>query len=79
MSGNVWEWIEDCYSAGPYDQHPTTGGLPDATTCDKHRARGGSWDDYPIDLRSARRTAALPLAARRNDTGFRIARDITAP
>jgi formylglycine-generating enzyme required for sulfatase activity len=76
MSGNVWEWVEDCYVGGTYDRHTEEGGLPDLPSCERHRARGGSWDDYPIDLRSARRTAGLPLPARRNDTGFRIARDI---
>ncbi len=76
MTGNVWEWVADCHEPGGYERLSADGRLPAADTCEKHRARGGSWDDYPIDLRSARRTSGLKLSSRRNDTGFRIARDI---
>jgi formylglycine-generating enzyme required for sulfatase activity len=76
MTGNVWEWIEDCYQSGSYAHLSQNGRPPSADNCDKHRARGGSWDDYPIDLRSARRTSGLNPPDRRNDTGFRIARNL---
>ena len=76
MTGNVWEWVEDCYQDGSYEHLSANGRPPETATCEKHRARGGSWDDYPIDLRSARRTSALDQSVRRNDTGFRIARDV---
>jgi formylglycine-generating enzyme required for sulfatase activity len=80
MTGNVWEWVEDCFQPGAY-AHLAADGRPaghgaDGAACERHRARGGSWDDYPIDLRSARRTVGLQLDARRNDTGFRVARGI---
>ncbi|MEO7757729.1 MAG: formylglycine-generating enzyme family protein [Dokdonella sp.] len=76
MTGNVWEWVEDCYESGSYEHLSADGQPPGKGDCKQHRARGGSWDDYPIDLRSARRTSGLDPSARRNDTGFRIARDV---
>ena len=75
MSGNAWEWVEDCYTQGAYDHLSPDGRPASNDACTAHRTRGGSWDDYGIDLRSARRTSPLPLASRRNDTGFRVAYD----
>jgi formylglycine-generating enzyme required for sulfatase activity len=76
MTGNAWEWVEDCFAAGAYDQLSAAGRPASSDGCSTHRARGGSWDDYGIDLRSARRTSALPTDARRNDTGFRVAYEL---
>jgi formylglycine-generating enzyme len=70
-TGNVWEWVEDCAR----DELPTSGAAHDANPCEFRRVRGGSWDDYPEDLRSARR-ARLQPSWRRNDTGFRLARSL---
>ncbi|QAY78856.1 hypothetical protein ETR14_21685 [Sphingosinicella sp. BN140058] len=76
MLGNVWEWVDDCYREGAYEHLASDGTPSSRPNCEKHRTRGGSWDDYPIDLRAARRTIGLGAEARRNDTGFRIARDL---
>ncbi|MEO7733758.1 MAG: SUMF1/EgtB/PvdO family nonheme iron enzyme [Kofleriaceae bacterium] len=68
MLGNAWEWVADCARpALPEDSRPYT----DAT-CAMHRARGGSWNDYPRDFRSARRSAATP-DDRWNANGIRLA------
>jgi formylglycine-generating enzyme required for sulfatase activity len=73
MTGNVWELVEDCkLDALPQDARPQT-----AATCTNHRARGGSWDDYPDDLRMAVRKS-MPADLRRNDVGFRVVRDLGA-
>lgn len=67
--GNAWEWVQDCWSASlPASEAPHF-----EESCTHHRTRGGSWDDYPRELRSARR-GRLYANARRNDVGFRIAR-----
>ncbi len=73
MSGNVWEHVADCWVAGGYDAIGDDGAAVRALDCQRRRVRGGSWDDYAIDLRSARRTGGLSATQRRNDTGFRVA------
>jgi formylglycine-generating enzyme required for sulfatase activity len=40
-----------------------------------HRTRGGCWNDYPRDFRSARRSSAAP-DDRWSATGFRVARSL---
>jgi formylglycine-generating enzyme required for sulfatase activity len=65
--GNAWEWVEDCWSQTlPVDTRPQT-----TAVCTDHRTRGGSWDDYPDDLRTAVRKR-LAADTRRNDVGFRL-------
>jgi formylglycine-generating enzyme required for sulfatase activity len=66
--GNAWELVEDCY----YESLPTNGRARLDGPCEFRRGRGGSWDDFPEELRSARRTRLKP-DVRRNDTGFRVA------
>lgn len=64
MYGNVWEWVEDCYSAN-YDA---------PRGCSGRVNRGGSWNlDYPQSLRSANRVGYAP-ASRDSFVGFRVAR-----
>lgn len=66
--GNAWEFVEDC----SYESLPANGRARVDGPCEFHRGRGGSWDDFPEELRSARRTRLKP-DVRRNDTGFRVA------
>ena len=72
--GNVWEWVEDCYS--PRYLEATNGGAAQTSTClsSAYRVvRGGSWDDSRADLRAALRLGLLP--GRRDPlVGFRVAR-----
>lgn len=77
MHGNVGEWVADCYE--DYDQlpdavknkgvaHRENGGI-----CTGHVLRGGSWRNYPKNLRAADRNHVTPSAASNHD-GFRLAR-----
>ena len=72
-SGNVWEWVQDVlhenYSGAPSDGSAWMSG-GDQT---RRVLRGGSWINYPQDLRSAFRFSISP-DNRFYGTGFRIAR-----
>lgn len=72
--GNAWEWVEDCSDEG---LAPKANGTedPPSTDCMRGTVRGGSWDDWPVDLRLADRHKS-DSTSRRNDTGFRVAREL---
>ena len=72
MIGNVWEYVEDCWQ----EALPENGLPHEEASCASRRVRGGSWDDSPSELRSARRSRVKPDIPR-NDGGFRVARDLT--
>lgn len=71
MTGNVWEWVMDCGD----NQGQVQAEQESAPVCNRRRTRGGSWDDWPVDLRSAVRKRLEP-SFRRNDTGFRLVREL---
>lgn len=75
MAGNVWEWTEDWFGAGYYEQaperHPTG---PDAGV--SRAQRGGGWYNNWIAARAARRDPSRP-DHRTAVLGFRCARNIT--
>jgi formylglycine-generating enzyme required for sulfatase activity len=52
MAGNVWQWVQDCYSRN-YDQAPTDGSESTGQDCTYRVARGGSWNLGPEYARSA--------------------------
>ena len=74
MHGNVWEWVEDCYKDS-YEDAPLDGSAISSTECVSRVARGGSWNDIPVSLRSANRDVGLP-GFRDPAFGFRIARTL---
>ena len=74
VHGNVWEWTEDCWNemnAG----NPGDGTARAAGDCSVRVLRGGSWNNAPHSIRSARRNRNPP-ATRDGYIGFRIARTL---
>ena len=71
MSGNVWEWVFDCYGDKYYANSPKDNpqGLSSGTS---RVLRGGGWSDGPQGVRVANRNRGNPVL-RINDVGFRIA------
>ena len=72
MSGNVWEWTEDCWNQN-YSNAPTDGITWTAGNCSQRVVRGGSWGSNPRGLRAADRDR-FTTAIRVDDVGFRVAR-----
>ena len=70
MSGNVWEWVEDCWNK-KYPGPPTDGSAWKSRDCSRHMLRGGSWSSYPRYLRSSNRYRELSSFLR-YDVGFRL-------
>ena len=72
MSGNVWEWTEDCWNQN-YSNAPTDGSVWTSGACSQRVVRGGSWINNPQYLRSASRFRST-TANRYYNLGFRVAR-----
>lgn len=72
MHGNVWEWVQDWYSASYYSASPAQD-PPGPATGSSRVLRGGSWNHSASNLRSAFRTLDSP-SLRNNHVGFRLAR-----
>lgn len=73
MAGNVWEWVNDRYSATYYQVSPKvdpTGPASGRTRC----FRGGSWYGSATNLRSAFRGLNTPTF-RSDSLGFRVVRE----
>jgi formylglycine-generating enzyme required for sulfatase activity len=78
ITGNVFEWVEDCYHEN-YNNAPATG---TAWSCDnlesyavKRVLRGGAWSSPIEQVRSASRKKAYPVT-QLNDYGVRVARSL---
>jgi formylglycine-generating enzyme required for sulfatase activity len=73
-SGNVSEWVEDCYVAS-YSLAPIDGAAVQPDTCARRVYRGGAFADQAPLLRVAARRSAPP-AQRLPGVGFRVARTL---
>ncbi len=73
MSGNVWEWVEDCWN-GSYNGAPSDGSAWTSGSCSELVLRGGSWDGNPQDVRATIRDRGAPGLRYSDDVGFRLAR-----
>jgi formylglycine-generating enzyme required for sulfatase activity len=72
MSGNVWEWCEDCYHES-YSGAPADGHSWVSPSGSSRVSRGGSWYYYADYCRSAYRSGDAP-GYRDVIQGFRLAR-----
>ena len=73
MSGNVWEWTQDCWHDS-YDGAPADGQAWAQGACAKRVLRGGSWIGVAGSLSSTGRLGSSAATGSRN-FGFRIAQD----
>ncbi len=77
MSGNVWEWVEDCWHAS-YEQAPTDGAAwleRNGGNCQLRVVRGGSWTNAPEGLRASFRFGFFTVT-RFYLLGFRLVQDL---
>lgn len=74
VTGNVWEWVEDCY-AQTYAGAPTDGSAVSPARCAQRAYRGGGYRDPAAALRVANRRRAGP-DVRDVTIGFRVARNL---
>jgi formylglycine-generating enzyme required for sulfatase activity len=78
MTGNVWQWVEDCVHSN-YEGAPTNGSAwIDGGDCTRRIVRGGSWKRTPEYLRCAFRGRDT-TDNRGGDLGFRVGRTLLAP
>ena len=73
LHGNVWEWVEDCWSKD-YSGHPLyADAYKSESQCKRRVLRGGAWPNGGRHLRSANRSWKGPTHRSTNGKGFRVA------
>ena len=72
LSGNVWEWTQDCWHE-TYNLAPSNGDSWQSGECDQRVLRGGSYTDNPAHVRTARRIR-IYTTFHGGNYGFRVAR-----
>jgi len=83
MHGLFWEWCQDWYDPNYYKVSPVndptgpTGPVPDECRIMRKVLRGGSWDGYPAETRSAIRLESREPAGMAQNWGFRIVIECT--
>ncbi len=77
MSGNVWEWVQDCWHNN-YKNAPNNGSAWEEDAdgdCNRRIIRGGCWYSGTHGLRFAYRNWGDPIR-RLTSVGFRLAQDL---
>jgi formylglycine-generating enzyme required for sulfatase activity len=74
VSGNLSEWVEDCYNTS-YEGAPTDGRVWTTADCPRRVIRGGNWSHSAVGVRSANRNGDPP-SLRNMIVGFRVARTL---
>lgn len=75
MSGNVWEWVQDCWHDN-YSSAPKNGSAWTNSCSGGGRVlRGGSWNSNAKSVRATIRYLIVP-SYRSHYNGFRLARDV---
>lgn len=72
LTGNVWEWVEDCYE-GNYAKAPSDGSARKECSESYRVVRGGAWDYDGYRLRATDRDDWSPIN-RSSIVGFRLVR-----
>ena len=75
MSGNVWEWVQDCYRVD-YHGAPSDGSAWTEEGCDTRVVRGGTWENGGIHMNRAAYRGNQWASNRVATIGFRIARNV---
>lgn len=73
-SGNVWEWVEDCWN-NTYEYAPTDGSARLKGDCSQRVLRGGSWLNQSKSIRTASRSRDKKTA-HFYFFGFRVVREL---
>jgi formylglycine-generating enzyme required for sulfatase activity len=75
MSGNVWEWAQDCHVM-PYPANaPTDGSAVVDPVCDRRASKGGAWMTT-VDRQRFTFRGRDPATMNTLSFGFRVARDL---
>lgn len=75
MMGNLWERVQDCYTASYWGRPQDETAWEWVGGCERRVVRGGGWYSRPTNVRPARR-ASGSMEGRGNDLGFRVVRDL---
>jgi len=86
MHGLVWQWCRDWYDPNYYKVSPVddptgpTKPVPEAVNgidIKRKVLRGGSWDGFPAEARSAIRMESMPVQGQAQNWGFRVVIECT--
>ena len=75
LAGNVWEWVEDCFTEN-YSQASANGEAMKSAQCKKRVLRGGSFFDSDSRAFRPSHRNRFPKGIRSINIGFRVAKSL---